>query len=235
VAVRAPRGALLNCYRGEAAGVFSCTKGYAMRDTCSSHALRALTRSFPSFLALMIASVLGVASVGYAAIITITFEQLPGPDEAYGTPDDEPAPSCGPGPLSFCSFPISHYSSQEATFSSGTPFQGAFFPNSDPTNHYISSSPLIVAFSEPVHGISVTSYSFWTAVLWAFDASNNVIASDVLTNPTPGGEALLGTLRVFSRRPIASFKVLADTCDPSAHTCDQILNVDDLKLLVISR
>src|SRR5262245_1691300 len=145
-----------------------------------------------------LSAVVFFVQLAHAATVAIDFESIPGPDGEYGTTDDESAPTCGPGPFSICSFRSSLYSSHQITFSSGTPFQGAFFPGSDSSNHYISSTPLIASLSVPVNEISVTSYSFWTAVLWAFDASDNVIASGILINPAPGpgGSALLGTLRV---------------------------------------
>lgn len=172
------------------------------------------------------------STINSSGIVAISFEVFPGPDGEYGTPDDEPTPICGTDPLSICSFSSSNYSNNQVVFSSGTPFQGGFFPGSDSSNHYISSTPLIANFTSPISGISVTSYSSWTAILYAFDALNNVIASDVLTNTTQGNEALLGTLKVSTHQPIAYFKVLAEGCPPSANTCDRILNLDNLILTV---
>jgi hypothetical protein len=172
------------------------------------------------------------STINSSGIVAISFEVFPGPDGEYGTPDDEPTPICGTDPLSICSFSSSNYSNNQVVFSSGTPFQGGFFPGSDSSNHYISSTPLIANFTSPISGISVTSYSSWTAILYAFDALNNVIASDVLTNTTQGNEALLGTLKVSTHQPIAYFKVLAEGCPLSANTCDRILNLDNLILTV---
>jgi hypothetical protein len=172
-------------------------------------------------------------SADRSSAIKINFDFSPGPDSKYGTNDDEPAPLCsGSSGLNICDFSSSFYSNNQIKFSSGTPFQGNFFPGKNSNNHFISSSPLIASFSLPVNGISVKSYSNWTAILWAFDASNNVIASDVLVNHTQGNRAFFGKLMVFTNQPIAYFKVLAEGCHPSNSTCDHILNLDDLVLTV---
>lgn len=169
----------------------------------------------------------------HSSTININFEFFPGPDGKYGTPDDEPAPVCsGSSSSNICDFSSSLYSNNQITFSSGTPFQGKFFPSKDSNNHFISSSPLVARFSLPVNGISVTSYSSWTAILWAFDASNNVIASDILVNPTQGNRAFFGKLMVFTNQPIAYFKVLAEGCPSANSECDHILNLDDLVLTI---
>ena len=117
------------------------------------------------------------------------------------------------------------------TFTSGTLFEGSFFPDSLPTNHYISSTPPDATLSRLVTGISITSYSFWTATLYALDESNNVIASDTLTNPNAGSAPFLGTLNVSADRPIRRFTVLPAGCQIGVSPCDQILNLDDLVLI----
>jgi hypothetical protein len=161
-----------------------------------------------------------------ADTITIDFESFPGPDGRLGTPDDVPTPACPTG--GFCGPLSSEYASAGITFTSGTLFQGNFFPGTEATNHFISSSQTIATFTLPVYEISLTSYSFWTAILWAFDSAGQVLATAVLVNPAAGSQPLLGTLHVVTQQPIASVKVLAENCSPLAEHCDQILNVDDL-------
>jgi hypothetical protein len=160
-----------------------------------------------------------------ADTITIDFEALPGPDGRLGTPDDLPTPPC---PTGICERLSTEYASAGLTFTSGTLFQGGFFPGTEASNHFVSSTPLIATFSLPVYEISLTSYSFWTAILWAFDAANQVLASDVLVHPAAGLQPFLGTLHVVTQQPIAAVKVLAEGCSPLADHCDQILNVDTL-------
>jgi hypothetical protein len=84
-----------------------------------------------------------------------------------------------------------------------------------------------------VTGISITSYSVWTATLYALDEANNVIASNTLTNPNAGSSFFLGTLSVSTSNPIRRFTVLAGDCQ-IGEGCDQILNLDDLVLTAIS-
>src|SRR4029453_6502567 len=75
--------------------------------------------------------------------------------------------------------------------------------------------------SRPARIISITSNSYWTATLTAYDASDNVIGTSVLTHPSPGSYLLLGTLTVHTTQPIARFSILPDNPD-------LILNLDDL-------
>ena len=176
-------------------------------------------------LALVASVVLNFASSAVEAdMIRIDFESFPGPDGILGSTDDIPAPDCGPGPFSFCGPLSSEFSSVGLTFSSGTLFQGNFFPGSSPSNHYISSSPPNVTLSVPVFGISIESYSFWTGVLTAFDMLDNVIATDVLENPDEGMSFLAGTLSVSTSQPIRRFTVQAQGGP------DLILNLDNLTL-----
>jgi len=161
--------------------------------------------------------------------VLIDFEQFPGPDGIIGTADDIPAPSN-------CSFglcgPLSNeFSSMGVTFTRGTLFEGSFFPNSLPTNHYISSTPPDATLSRLVTSISITSYSFWTATLYALDENDNVIVSDTLTNPNAGLAPLLGTLNVSADRPIRRFTVLPAGCQIGDSMCNPILNLDNLVLI----
>lgn len=163
--------------------------------------------------------------------VLIDFERFPGPDGIIGTADDIPAPSgCTVGP---CVHRLlsNEFSSMGITFTRGTLFEGNLFPSSLPTNHYISSTPPDATLSRLVTGISITSYSFWTATLYALDENNNVIASDTLTNPNAGSAFFLGTLNVSADRPIRRFTVLAAGCQIGASLCDPILNLDDLVLI----
>ncbi len=161
--------------------------------------------------------------------VLIDFEAFPGPDGIIGTADDVPAPSHCPsgvcGPLS------NEFSSMGITFTRGTLFEGSLFPSPAPTNHYISSTPPDANLYRLVTGISITSYSFWTATLYALDENNNVIASDTLTNPNAGSSFLLGTLSVSANRPIRRFTVLPAGCQIGASPCDPILNLDNLILI----
>ena len=155
------------------------------------------------------------------AEITIDFEYFPGVDGILGTADDVPTPNC---PGGIC-FPLSNeLSSLGLTFSSGTLFQGNWFPGSSANNHYISSSPLNVTLSVPVFGISIESYSFWTSVLTAFDTLDNVIATVVLTNPDEGVNLSLGTLSLSTNQAIRRFTVVAQSGP------NHILNLDNLIL-----
>jgi hypothetical protein len=164
--------------------------------------------------------------------VTIDFERFPGPDGILGTVDDT-FPACNtPGCTNLC--PCESLNSQFAgiglTFTSGLLLQGDLFPGSSSSNHFVSSSPPDATFSIPVTGISITSYSFWTATLYALDDANNVIASNTLTNPNAGSAFFLGTLSVSTSTPIRRFTVLAAGCQIGAGMCNQILNLDNLVL-----
>jgi len=154
--------------------------------------------------------------------VLIDFEHFPGPDGIIGTSDDIPAPPC-PGPSLTPCFNLSNeFSSMGLTFTSGTLFQGNLFPGSAPTNHFLSSTTTDASFSGLVTGVSIRSYSAWTATLYALDENSNVIVS----NTTAG----VGTLSVSSSRPIRRFVVLPAGCQIGGNNCQPILNLDDLVL-----
>ena len=173
-----------------------------------------------------------VRATATGASVTIDFERFPGPDGILGTVDDT-LPACNtPGCTNLC--PCESLNSQFAgiglTFASGLLLQGDLFPGSSSSNHFVSSSPPDATFSIPVTGISITSYSFWTATLYALDDANNVIASNTLTNPNAGSAFFLGTLSVSTSTPIRRFTVLAAGCQIGGGMCNQILNLDNLAL-----
>ena len=164
--------------------------------------------------------------------VLIDFERFPGPDGIIGTPDDIPAPSnCPQPPVGICGNLSNEFSSMGITFTSGTLLQGSLFPSSLPANHFISATPPDATLSRCVTAISIKSYSFWTATLYALDENNNVIASDTLTNPNAGSAFFLGTLNVSANRPIRRFTVLPAGCQIGVRPCDPILNLDDLVLI----
>ena len=113
------------------------------------------------------AAVVGIASqAALGASFTIDLEHSPGADGILGTADDVATPSgC------FACAPLSTlgYSAVGVNFTSGTLFDGSFFPGSLPTNHFSSSSVPDATFSIPVFGVSVNSYSFWPLTLYGFD------------------------------------------------------------------
>jgi hypothetical protein len=164
------------------------------------------------------------------APITLDFETYPGPDGRLGTVDDITSPACGGGTIGICAPIGDAYAAAGITFASGTLAQGSFFPGSLATNHFVSSSPPDVRFSFPVYGVSVTSYSNWSAVLYAFDAAGALIATRTLVNPTAGAGFFLGTLSVSTSTPIARFTVLEASCTVGGPFCSQILNLDDFVL-----
>jgi len=186
-----------------------------------------------------------VAVVAYAFLVAATapaiaangalfidFEQFPGPDGILGTTDDIP-PSCPSGAgssITICHPLSNEFSSMGITFNSGTLAEGSLFPGTAATNHFVSSTPPDATFSILVTGITITSYSFWTATLYALDENNNVIASDKLTNPNAGSSFFQGTLRVSATRPIRRFTVLPAGCHIGGGPCDHILNLDNLVL-----
>jgi hypothetical protein len=173
-------------------------------------------------------ALLGLSSGAAQAQVTIDFERFPGPDGILGTADDT-FPVCNVPVNSPCEPLGSHFASMGITFTSGEIFQGGFFPGSSLSNHYVSSSPPDATFSVPISGISITSFSFWTATLYALDEADNVIASNTLSNPNAGSGFFLGTLSVSANRPIRRFTVLAAGCQIGS-PCDQILNLDNLVL-----
>jgi len=161
-----------------------------------------------------------------AQTVLVDFETFPGPDGSFGTSDDVPAPPC---PGGFCGLLSNEFSSFGMTFSSGGLGTLPLFPGAPATNHYLTSSPPDATFSRPVTGISITSYSFWTATLYALDSKGAILASDTLIHPSPGSFFFLGTLSVSTTEPIARFTVLPDGCSIGA-PCNPILNLDDLTL-----
>lgn len=163
--------------------------------------------------------------------VTIDFERFPGPDGMLGNGDDT-FPACDVNGI--CELLGSQFASMGILFTSGLLEQGAFFPGSSPSNHFVSSSPPDATFSMPVTGISITSYSVWTATLYALDESNNVIASNTLTNPNAGSSFFLGTLTVSTSIPIRRFTVLPAGCQIGESFCSPILNLDDLVLVSTS-
>jgi hypothetical protein len=177
-----------------------------------------MTRFFNSIVlaasALMLISGAAVA----APQITIDFEHLPGPDGVLGTPDDVPTDNVFLQPLG------DKFASVGLSFSQGTLLQSPFF-DGNPNNHFISSTNPIGVFSVPVFGIAIDSYSFWDAILTAYDVNGNILATDELLNPNAGGAFLFGRLSLQTSQPIYSFSVLPQ--NPSS-----ILNLDNLQLTV---
>jgi len=161
----------------------------------------------------------------FAGPWVIDFEHYPGPDGLLGTADDVPTPGCPAAPPCL-EGPVAalttQYASVGITFSQGTlHYAPSFWPGHD---HFISSTPPIASFSVPVRQVSITSYSAHNATLTAYDASNNVLGTSVLTNPSPGS-FYLGTLSLTTTQPIDHFSVLPD--NPSL-----ILNLDNLVFTV---
>ena len=184
-------------------------------------------RSFLLFTALVLAA----ARASAQPSLLIDFEHYPGPDGILGTVDDVATPaSSGSGPVDALG---GQYSTVGVTFATGTLFAGALFPSTAATNHFISSTNPSVTLSVPAYGISIDSFSVWTAVLSAFDAANNLIATDTLVHPSPGGPLRSGTLRVWTSQPIARFTVLPLGC-ATAQSCSEILNLDNLRLVQIA-
>ena len=187
-------------------------------------ATRTAKRALVVFASLLFASAL--PRPAGAQSVLVDFETFPGPDGVFGTPDDVPAPPC---PGGICGGLSNQFSSFGMTFSSGTLGTLPLFPGAPVTNHYITSSPPDATFTRLVGGISITSYSVWTATLYALDADGAILATDTLVHPSPGSGFFLGTLSVTTTEPIARFTVLAGSCSIGA-PCDQILNLDDLIL-----
>ena len=67
-------------------------------------------------------------------------------------------------------------------------------------------------------------------MLYALDASNNIIATNTLTNSEGG--FLLGTLGLSTAQPISRFTVLPLGCSigGTGGACNDILNLDSLVL-----
>ena len=187
-------------------------------------------RQIAAVVCLVLFAAVGPAIAAGQSVL-IDFEQFPGPDGIIGTADDIPAPPC-PGPSPGLCFNLSNeFSSMGLTFTSGSLFQGNLFPGATATNHYLSSPTTDVSVSSLVTGVSITSFSVWTATLYALDENSNVIASNTLINPNAGSSFFLGTLSVSSSRPIRRFVVLPAGCQIGAGQCNQILNLDNLNLL----
>ena len=167
-------------------------------------------------LSVTAAAILLTSSHAQAAPIAITFEVFPGPDGIIGTADDIPAPNQFLTPLN------TQFSSLGLTFTQGSLLHGSFF-DGNALNHFISSTNPIGTLSTPVFGISIQSNSFWNATLTAFDASNHVLATDVLINPNAGTSSLFGSLSVITTQPIRSFSILPPLSN-------EILNLDNLVL-----
>jgi hypothetical protein len=163
------------------------------------------------------------------APLLIDFESFPGPDGLLGTADDQPAPPC---PQGICGPLSSEYASLGLVFTSGTLGQGDLFPGTGVANHFVTSSPLDVTLSKDTFSVTIDSYSYWTAVLWAFDARGQLIGTKTLQNPTPGVAPVSGTLSLISDQPIRRFTVRAQGCSPADASCPQILNLDNLKILL---
>jgi hypothetical protein len=154
-----------------------------------------------------------------AETVTIDFEHFPGPDGVLGTADDL-APSSLPYPV----WVRNEFSSLGLIFEQGSLMRGDFF-DGNPSNHFLSSTMLVGVFSIPVFGITIESNSYWDAILTAFDASGNVIGTDLLSNPDVGSSQMFGVLGLSLTGPIASFSITAR--DPN-----YILNLDNLELTV---
>jgi len=165
---------------------------------------------------------LAIAAAALAAVpacasqITIDFESLPGADGVLGTADDTPTADVMLQPLGDL------YAAIGLRFTQGTLFQADFY-DGNPKNHFISSTNPIAILTQPVHGISIDSRSYWHATLTAYDSMGAVIASHRLANPTNGWDFSSGTLSVSSSQAIYGFSVLPDNPD-------SILNLDRLVL-----
>jgi hypothetical protein len=171
--------------------------------------------------------ILGAAPAAVRANFIIDFERFPGPDATLGTADDVPA--VGNYILAGTN-QFNPFSSIGVTFSNasspggGLPvFQADLFPGGGPDNHYLTSSPPALTFSPtlPVYGVTAQSYSFWDAVVTAFDASGGILARNEF--PSPNGETAfaLTTLSIATDRPISRLTIIA------RRGPDQILNLDN--------
>jgi hypothetical protein len=167
-------------------------------------------------IASTVASFLFAAAPALAKPVSIDFESFPGPDGVLGTADDLPSYDGSIIPLS------NEFAAIGLNFDRGTLFKGDFY-DGDPDNHFLSSSNPIGRFSVPVFGISIESYSHWTATLSAFDINGDLIDSFVLFHQNDGPFFDRGTLSLSTSQQIYSFRVDADTPD-------HILNLDNLVL-----
>jgi hypothetical protein len=155
-------------------------------------------------------------STAFAGRITIDFEHTPGADGLLNTADDVPMPATFMQPLR------DQFSSIGLTFTQGTLFQSNFY-DGNPSNHFISSTNPVALLSKPVIGISIGSYSYWDAVLTAYDIDGNAIVSNRLVNSTPGVNPFSGELALTSTQLIYGFSILPDKPN-------YILNLDNLTL-----
>jgi hypothetical protein len=163
-----------------------------------------------------VAALLLGAAPAFATPVLVDFESFPGPDGVLGTADDLPS---YPGSI----IPLSNeFSAIGLNFDRGTLFKDAFY-DGDPENHFLSSSNPIGRFSVPVFGISIESFSHWTARLNAFDIDGLLIDSVALVHQIDGPFFERGTLSLKTGQQIYSFTVEADTPD-------HILNLDNLVL-----
>ncbi|MFK3740786.1 PEP-CTERM sorting domain-containing protein [Massilia sp. TN1-12] len=157
-----------------------------------------------------------LAMPAHAGQILIDFETLPGVDGMLGTADDTPMPDTYLQPLR------DQFSAIGLTFTQGSLLQASFY-DGNAANHFISSTSPIALLTKPVTGISIGSYSYWDAVLTAYDIDGNAIASSRLSNPQAGSTPLRGELSLTSNQLIYGFSVLPD--NPN-----YILNLDNLLL-----
>lgn len=176
-------------------------------------------RRFARHLVPVLASLMLAASPASAGEILIDFEHLPGPDGKLNTADDTPMPAV------FLQWVRDQFSPVGVSFTQGSLLQSAFF-NGDPANHYLSSTNPIGIFTAPVTGISIESYSFWDAIMTAYDRDGKVLASHTLLNPNAGKQALRGVLSVTSATPIYGFSILPVVSQ------NHILNLDNMRLTV---
>ena len=189
------------------------TRGQLMHMNVKPTAARPLTTLLRPVV--FAAALLCAPGLAGADQLTLNFERFPGADGLLGTADDV---FPGPGLITLGD----QFAALGLTFTQGTLGQSSFF-DGDPSNHFITSTPPIAFFSTPVFGVAIESYSFWTATLAAFDASNNLLASVTIPNGTAGNQPVRGTLGIQSGVPIHHFSVFPQ--DP-----DQILNLDNLVL-----
>jgi len=155
------------------------------------------------FLTLLLASLLFAGTPAFASPISIDFEHFPGADGVLGTADDVATPST----LTALN---TQFSSLGLTFTGGAISQASFF-NGNANNHFIRSSAPSATFSVPVFNFSIQSNSYWNAVLTAYDALGNVLATSTLLNPNVGVSPFFGVLSVSTTTPIASFSILPPT------------------------
>jgi hypothetical protein len=180
------------------------------------------------FASLALCASLAAPLASAQAPVTLDFESFPGPDGRFGTADDIATPPC---PGGVCAPVTSGFATAGIVFTSGTLGSGALFPGHPATNHYITSAPPDVALGFPAYGVTLASFSFWTATLYALDAGGNVIATNTLVNPAAGTAFFQGTLSVSTTLPIRRFVVLAAGCTVGGPSCSQILNLDDFVIV----